>query len=723
MHTPLMLGQLLDDRYQVIQSLGTSRYSQVYIAKDVTQPGSPQCKISCFRPVNTDYASMEAAREIFQNEVQKLHHLGSHYDRVPFVLSAFEYNKDFYLIEDAIEGRSLGDELAVGNLLSEVEAISMVIDVLKTLQVAHEEQLIHGDINPSNLIACSREHSSDNPKIILVNFAGLRKICNPLLPMQSVPLLGTPSYMPTEQAQGDEQPSCDLYALGLTTIQALTGKHPSQMEVNAAIGAIAWHDNINISSKLADILDRMVKLNPEERYQSATEVLSDFRRLQPQGVRQIAAIALDGMKRLPQVTVISVAIAVAAGITFFNLGKYVSRLSSGQPTPVAVASPPSSATNPTHSPTKPATTANKPSPQEGDRTRRAKPQLKPFTRSHTPVVVGSKGNLAYNAVASSPRSRSITTATTTATTAATASLNPVANLPVLNPRYTLMGHEDAVVAVSFFPNGHSFASGSADKTVRLWDTSARRAFTVMSNHSGYVSGITAVATSPDGHTFASGSLDRTVKLWNFRSGKPTQLFFGHRDRVLAVAFDPSGQYLVSGSGDRTVKLWDLSIGQTVLTLTGHSDAVVAVAVSPDGRFIASGSEDRTIVLWDMAKGKKIRTLKGHEDTVATLAFSPDGKTLASGSADKTIRLWNIATGRQTRTFSGHTQKITSLAFRVDGNILASGSSDRTIRLWDIKTGASQTLSGHSEAVLSVAFSPKNNTLISGSADKTIIVWR
>ncbi|NJL43687.1 MAG: hypothetical protein HC935_11295 [Pseudanabaena sp. SU_2_4] len=72
MHTQLlMLGQLLDDRYQVIQTVEASRYVQIYIAKDVTQPGAPQCKISCFRPVSNDYASLEAAREIFSERSAK----------------------------------------------------------------------------------------------------------------------------------------------------------------------------------------------------------------------------------------------------------------------------------------------------------------------------------------------------------------------------------------------------------------------------------------------------------------------------------------------------------------------------------------------------------------------------------------------------------------------------------------------------------------------------
>jgi WD40 repeat protein len=729
-----MQGQLLDDRYLVIQALESGRYHQIYIAQDVTQPDKPQCKISCFRPVSADYVSLEIAREIFEREVQKLHQLGTQCDRVPYVLSAFEYNKNFYLVEEIIEGRSLADELKVGRLLNEAEAIAMTMDVLETLEVAHEEGIIHGDINPAILIASSSERANDAPQIVLVNFAGLRRICNPLLPLQPVPLLGTPSYMPVEQAQGSAQPSYDLYALGLTTIQAITGQHPSQMEIDLATGAIAWPSHITISCNLADILEHMVHLKPEERYQSATEALVAFQSLLPSGITQMALIALDRVKQKSLVSAISLIAAVATAGSFFYLGKYLFRVSSGQSN--STSNPTTVASNSSNTPKNRHPNATKPQVSKAadrqtntrsllyskgaEHSKGTEPKLKSFVRS--PSLMPTPAT-PFTPPPSTPSLTDTTNTVDRTNVSSPPAPDKLAALLTLNPRYTLMGHTGSVVAVSFFANGRSFVSGSDDKTLRLWDKNARRAFTVMSNHSGYVSSITAVATSPDGHTFASASLDRTVKIWNFRSGKPTQLLFGHTDRVLAVAFDPTGQYLASGSGDRTVKLWDLALGKSVLTLRGHNDAVMAVAVSPDGKSIASAGEDRTIVLWDVKKGTRVRTLRGHQDIVKTLVFSPDGRTLASGGDDKTIKQWDIASGKLVRTFSGHTQSVTSLAFRADGQLLASGSADKQIRLWDVKTGAVQVLTGHSKAVLSVAFSDKDNTLVSGSADKTIIVWK
>ncbi|MDM3857430.1 MAG: hypothetical protein PT120_21700 [Aphanizomenon gracile PMC649.10] len=284
---------------------------------------------------------------------------------------------------------------------------------------------------------------------------------------------------------------------------------------------------------------------------------------------------------------------------------------------------------------------------------------------------------------------------------------------------TLNGHSDLVRSVAYSPDGQTLASGSGDKTIKLWDVKTGNLLQTLTGHSDLV---LSVAYSPDGQTLASEGDD--IKLWNVKTGKLLQTLEGHSSSVWSVAYSPDGQTLASGSKDNTIKLWNVKTGNLLQTLKGHSHWVNSVAYSPDSQTLASGSLDKTIKLWNVKTGNLLQTFTGHSDRVISVAYSPDGQTLASGSEDKTIKLWNVNTGELLQTLEGHSNWVISVAYSPDGQTLASGSKDNTIKLWNVKTGnLLQTLTGHSDLVLSVAYSPDGQTLASGSLDKTIKIWR
>jgi len=634
---------LLGGRFRVVQMLGDEVYGQTYLVEDTIATAMPRWIAKSFCLINKTNLQLDWARSLFQNQVPRLQQLSDRSNDFPKITTYFEQAEEFYIVEEAINGTRLSDEIATGKLYSEIELVNFLRQLLSSLHTAHQDNMVHGDINPRNLIRRKQEQmgSFSNSHFVLTNFAILKGVY--ATAAQNGVIMGTPSYTPYEQAIGEFTPSCDIYSLGLTAIQLLTGLHPSQLVRRVDLNLLDWQIGANIRPELAKILNRMVKHYPEERYQSAQEVLYDLDRL---GFRSESSDF-----QIPNVTLTKntnrwmLSILCLAGI---GLG--------------AIA-----------------------------------------FQQYFP-----KWNLA--SLITSP----------------TVSTSPLPKEPKVNyiERLNLKGHKGWVRSVAFFPNGFSFASGSYDRTIRLWNVSDNQSFGTLSNHLGSVSGINAIAVHPSGNTFATACIDKSVKLWNFRSGQPVRNLEGHNGQVYGVAYSPNGKLLASASGDKTIKIWDWRKGESLKTLTGHQDKVVSLTFAPDGKTIASASADKSIRLWDVNTGKVTLTILGHTSAVNAIAFSPDGKLIASGSQDQTVKIWDAKTGKVVYSLTGHTGGVLAVDFNRDGTAIASGGVDQKIYLWNVKTGTIiQTLENHQAPVLSLSFSPKDATLVSGSADRSVRVWQ
>ncbi|KAG8788203.1 hypothetical protein FRC12_014833 [Ceratobasidium sp. 428] len=288
------------------------------------------------------------------------------------------------------------------------------------------------------------------------------------------------------------------------------------------------------------------------------------------------------------------------------------------------------------------------------------------------------------------------------------------------------GRLGLVYSVTYSPDGAYIASGSIDKTVRIWD--ARNGRLVGQPLKGHKAGAASVAYSPDGSHIASGSYDKTIRIWDAKTGQAMgRPLEGHTGSAYSVAYSPDGAYIASGSDDHTVRIWDAHSGQPIgQPLKGHTYPVYSVAYSPDGAHIASGSMDKTVRIWDAKTGQAAgQPLQGHTSYVHSAAYSPDGAYIVSGSSDQTIRIWDAKTGRSVgQPLTGHTGVVLTVAYSPNGEYIASGSWDKTIRIWDASTGqpVGRPLKGHTDAVRSVSFSPDGRQLASGSTDGTIRVW-
>jgi WD40 repeat protein/uncharacterized caspase-like protein len=244
---------------------------------------------------------------------------------------------------------------------------------------------------------------------------------------------------------------------------------------------------------------------------------------------------------------------------------------------------------------------------------------------------------------------------------------------------------------------------------------------------GHKETISEIVYSPDGKLIASGSWDRTIKLWDAETGKLIDTLIGHQDGINSITFSPDSQTLISGSEDKTIKIWNISDRPKLIkTLTGHTDSVKAVAVSPDGKLIASAGYDNTIKLWTI-DGKLLQTIKAHNLAVTSLAITPDSETLVSASWDNSVKLWSVKDAGKSsellHTLTGHQDGITTISLNSDGSVLASGSGDRTIKLWDTKTGELiKNLRGHTSQINSLAFSSNDKSIISGEEQQGLFWW-
>jgi len=279
---------------------------------------------------------------------------------------------------------------------------------------------------------------------------------------------------------------------------------------------------------------------------------------------------------------------------------------------------------------------------------------------------------------------------------------------------------------------HRYSSRPEKDVVKIYNK-RKKEFDVMKPADNHSRIVYTVASSPKDNMVASGSDDKSIRLWRRiynQKGAPES---GNEMRCIAelklrscinsLAFHPNQDMLAAALDSGWIELYDLRSGKMMGALEGQSTSEVwTVCFSPDGNNILSGSLDRAIRVWDVRERECKWALRGHDEWVNGIAVSSDGASIVSGSGDKTVRIWDTKTMACRKTLRGHEDFVRSVCVTGDNKHIVSASDDCSLRVWDLSSEQLVTkIQAHQKGIYCVAAS-KTSKVVSSSRDFSVKVW-
>lgn len=691
LHTGEQLGN-----YRLIRLLAQGGFADVYLGEHIHLGTEAAIKVLRTRLSSKDLLTFREEARI----VARLRH--------PHIVTIFDFdvqNGIPFIVMDYAPNGTLRQRHPKGSILAPATIIPYLKQVADALQHGHDQQVIHRDVKPENMLIGRKND-------ILLSDFGIATMLQNAHPTVNQKIIGTATYMSPEQFQGHAFPASDQYSLAVIAYEWLAGECP----FSGSVSQIATQHiqdpppslckrNPQIPPALEQVVFQALAKYPAQRFASVTEFADAFADASPQ---QVLVLRSPGRPARQQA-----APANNDQTTFIPLGQ--AQQSYTQPAPPR-------------------------QQNSGGVSRRA-------------VVVGLAG-LATVGIAgaaawavsqvglftSTQNNQGATQATKTPAVTPSPAASTTGKLIT-----TYTQHSDVVTTVAWMPGtGGIVASGSKDKTVHVWRATGG---SDIHSYTGHDDVIDAVAWSPDGQFIASGSEDNTVHVWTAQQDGLDFSYDHHSRDVRAVAWSRDGQLIASGSRDATVRLWNAQNGNDVGVYVRHTEQVWAVAWSPDGRNIASAGDDKIIRVWtpttfanqdngdgegDNNKRNKntstqatVANLEGSGDSVRALAWSPNSTLLASGGTDDIVRVWSLNGGTNpVVTYQKHGDTILAIAWSPDGQKIASASADGTVHIWKASDGSDLYIyKGHNGNVVNtVAWSADGKYLASGGADKTVQIW-
>ena len=265
-----MSNQILHLHYQIVKVLGLGRSGITYLAQDIDRIESPLYVVKEIQSVNNSESSPALIRAMFEAQGSIAYRVGQH-PQVPPVVAKFEEDGHRYLVREYIDGELLSQELIPGAIWSQTQVFDFLMDLIGILCFVHGFNYIHQDINPHNII-----RRYDDGRFNLIGFSAVKDLgSSDLSPLINYSVnSNNSSYIPYEQEHNLPQFNSDIYAVGAIAIQALTGNFPLNRDADSY--EFQWQDDLKIDARLLKIIERMVRPDYRNRYQSGFEALADL---------------------------------------------------------------------------------------------------------------------------------------------------------------------------------------------------------------------------------------------------------------------------------------------------------------------------------------------------------------------------------------------------------------------------------------------------------------
>ncbi|MGE3808454.1 MAG: protein kinase, partial [Gemmataceae bacterium] len=686
----------------------------------------------------------ETAARLQHPHIVQIHQVGEHEGR-PFLTLEF------------IDGTSLDRKLAE-SLLPPDEAGQLIEILARAIQYAHDQGIVHRDLKPANIMLTG----TGTPKI--TDFGLAKRLDETEGQTPSGAVLGTPSYMAPEQAQGHGEvgPLADVYALGAILYETLTGRPPFRADTPMNTVLQVLHEEPLPPSRLQSGVPRDLEViclkclekQPARRYSSAHELGQDlgrYLRREPIAARPASSIerAFKWARRKPALAAFWTVTAVASVALLAVWGVMTGKLALERDNVAAQRD----IANDSLAKTKEAL-AREQEAKEGMRralrreekqNRRAEGALYGQQISQSwqdwQFGTGQEGLLFLDEcrwdyrgwefrflqglfqqqertlfrpamkVGFDPTGQHIVAALAQgngleswdATSGKRARIFDMIDEPILSFRYS--------------PDGKQLVTAGGNGNLGLWDVTSGQGQTLARQRIGF----TDVAFDPEGKRVISGDSAGKVQLRAVPSGELLHELLAGGQRMQAVAWSPAGSQVASASFDTGARLWDAANGKELFVLTNV--AVWDVAFGPKGRYLYAACDDRIIRIFDTTTGKETLALRGHRRAVQCVCVSSNGEKVLSGSTDGTLRVWDTATGLPGQVIKGHRDGVTSVAFSPDAEHLLSAGGDGTIRLWPVNPRNGRIdLTVPNTFVSSLAFNADGSLLVSGCWDNQARVW-